>query len=171
VNKKGLIYDFGGLVIVVLILVILGAFLLLIISANANNKKQQFEQKVSMLDSSYQTRIILQQEIAPGYKVFEFIIDKVNQKDYDAIDDKMPDIINAHMLDSDIGEWFYVVNDHIGKYNAFALPYGAMKILPKTIIPNPEGEDIEVIIKQISPADFKIEEKYPIMYHTKQYIG
>jgi len=81
----------------------------------------------------------------------------VNEDDYDAIKKRMPSIIESYAGTEDPGPWAWSINKRIGSYNTGLAPKDALIVLDKLSIPNPDGEDIEILIKRIDTKDFEID--------------
>jgi len=157
-SKKGQIADFGSVLIAAGILALLILVMLLIIRTNTLDKKAEYERNKALIDASYDTRMILNTEIAPNYKLYQAITDDFNAADSVKIDDDVQKAIELH-YGKNLGPWVLILNNgYHHHYNAKPLSYQeVLSHFPLTQIPNPRGRKIGVVIKRINPEDYDLE--------------
>ena len=108
----------------------------------------------SKIDASRNTRILLDYELSPGYKLYQAIIDGVNNNDDDLIDSAVINSINGFYGEQSTEGWLYIINGKISSYKLGKIPDDIINYAPRTNIPNPDGVEIKVLIKRIVPEDY-----------------
>lgn len=166
-NKKGLVVDAMEFIVVLITIVILLLIVSIIVSINEKSKEDKFNLEKSKIDASFNTRILLDYELVQGYKLYQAIIDGVNNNDPLIIESSVASAINGFYGDTSTDGWIFIVNDEIKSYrlsraDLTRLKEGEGKVLnfiPRTNIPNPEGKKITIVIKRIVPEDYNEVEK------------
>ena len=158
-SKKGQLADTSEVLVAAGILVALILVMLAIIWTIAAGKKGEYERNKALIDASYDTRMILNTELAPNYKLYQAITDDINANNYDKMSDDVKKAIELH-YGKNFGPWFFIFDSFNLKfnlhYNAKSLSYGILSHFPLTQIPNGGGEEIGVVIKRINPEDYDL---------------
>jgi hypothetical protein len=156
-NKRASFDDLAELFMAALAIIVLGTIIVIIVSQSSIKKNQEVQKDLSYLDAGYQTRVLLNHEIRPGYKMYDLIIDSVNSDDFTLFEKEL-DKMMKQTYDPDLREsWFFAVNSRLYKHNVKEMPIAAMTAIDGVIIPNPNGANIRVLFKKITPSDFLFE--------------
>lgn len=147
----------GGIIIFVLALI-----LLLIIQSRDQQLEFIANQDLNNLEASYTTRMMLTQEISPGYKVYDLVVDTVNNKLYSAFDSSFSVMVDR-TYGAGRGSWIIRIRSSGQDYVSFLgiednrRPEAAALNLPMIAIPNQDGGIIYVLFKQIKNIDYELE--------------
>ena len=158
IGRKAQIEDFGEFLLAGIVIAVLVFIAFFFISQDVRIQMEDFEKELAMIEASYTTRMILQHEIEPGYKVYNLVIDSVNNGSTTDINNalyKIKDVVEENYDSSVSSQWFFRINNQVIFANVAQRPYGAVQALTPIIIPNPEGENINVTFRRISDADSK----------------
>lgn len=153
-NKKGLVVDAIEFIIVSATIIFLILIVFIIISLNISSKINKFNLEQSKIDASRNTRILLEYELQPEYKLYQAIIDGVNSGDENFVNNAIIESINKAYGDSSTEAWIFIINGRIASYKLNKIPNDVINYLPRTNIPNPEGTQINVLIKRVVPEDY-----------------
>lgn len=161
ISKKGdVASDFGEVVVAGLVLFLLGMILFYVIDGNTEEKLQRAKIDVNRLEAVYTTRMLLDQKISNDYKMYEFVIDTVNQEKYSDFKPVFKDFVE-NIYGGKTGSWMIRIKTKKYDYGEFILKGNAKRtedallVLPGVIIPNPKGGIIRVLFKQIKFEDYK----------------
>lgn len=155
-NRKGtdmseIVTFIGALVLTIII----GGFLVFIIGVIVDAKTDVFYKDMSVSESSYTTRILLETRLDDDYKFYEYLIDVVNSDNFDGFKETSEKVLKEYYGDEITDPWVISLNNK--KWALGPAPNGEVYIqdIPPTIIPNPSGDNIELLIKPVRPIDFK----------------
>ncbi len=154
IGRKAQIEDFGELLLTSAIIIILAVALVFFINQEAERKQEGFDRELAILEASQTTRMMLQHEVEPGRKLYEEIIELVNsdalyRTEYDGLFAEMETLFYEYHASSGDSEYFFRVGRHERWKEARRAPTDATRIIPNLIIPNPEGDNIPVLIFEV----------------------
>jgi len=163
-SKKGIIDDFGGLLIGGLIIALLVVLFLVFLNAQKKSNQYVMEVYANELEALQTTRTILEWKINQEEYLYERIIELY--KDY-----KKQEIINLIIetieeINPEPGKWLIAIDEYspeqiVGginlKNSELIRLREANKFLPKTSIPNPYGDSaIKILIKKVTNTDYAL---------------
>ncbi|MFA6073063.1 MAG: D-alanyl-D-alanine carboxypeptidase family protein [Candidatus Woesearchaeota archaeon] len=181
-GKKGLLEDFMTFFFVAIIVIVILGIILFIIYGNMEKKQKQAVMDLNVIEGFYNTRIILNSEVRPNYKVYDLSIYAVNTGDYETFKKEIVSVIQKFYPNGKLYEkWRILINDkcyiidnsgvtsstgtvaapgNSGVAGVRVQPYtfddcdtDIIDLLPKVTIPNPEGGNILVLFKPYSKLD------------------
>jgi len=180
-NKRGIVDKFLTLLFVGLYIGAVFFILFLILNATMSEKKAQYAQDVNVLEGMYSSRIILNYQIEPNYKLYDAAIDAVNTGNSDKFHTQISDAIRAYYPDKIITEkWLIMLNDEcfmminsgdtsssltiqtqnvggagvsVRGLEMDSCSDNVIDSLPKITIPNPDGKNIMFLAKPYSLLD------------------
>ncbi len=161
IGKKAQIEDFGELLLTSAIIILLAVVLVFLINNQAQAKQNAFDEEMARLDASHTTRMMLQHEIEPGKKLYEEIIEVVNSNprraDYDELFEKIEVLFNEHYASSQGSDWFFKIDDNRASSipSARAMLIQMVRTYPHVVVPNPEGQNINVLLFELKPIHHK----------------
>jgi len=155
-GKKGLLEDIGTFIIVVILLVIIGFIIAWIVTSIADDKEKESKVYQMLLESSYTTRVLLDYEIEPGYKVYDLVLDTTESGKYDEFEQQMGKIVDGIYGNQE--KWIFRIGTKEMLHNTNSQPFAVRAYWPGVFIPNPSGGSIEVLFKKIEPSDELFEE-------------
>lgn len=136
--------------------------LLLVIQGNKDQKEFLADKNTNKLEASYTTRMLLNQEISPGYKFYEEVIDTVNNRKYSNFNSEFTRMVDR-TYGPVSGSWIIRIKSDSEDYVSFLMqgderkPQAAAISLPMVSLPNPQGGIIYVLFKQVKKLDYDIE--------------
>ncbi len=162
IGRKAQIEDFGEMLLASVIIILLAVMMVFFINNQAQAKQNAFDEEIARIDASYTTRMMLQHEIEPGKKLYEEIIELVNsnprRRDYDALFEKIEVLFNDHYASSQSSDCFFKIGDD-NRYSsvpgATAMLSQRVKTYPHVVVPNPEGQNINVLLFELKPIHYK----------------
>jgi hypothetical protein len=182
-RKGGLVDKFITLVIVLVGLFLIFGGLFLLMNAKMKENKQVFNYDVNSKDGLYTTRMLLNEEIRDGYKVYDAVIAKANGGDTEQFQKDISSAIVKFYPDGKVYEtWRIIVNNECFFFSegttqqvsgkdvvitpsptpTTPLPMltvvkycdsNEINLMPKVTVPNPDGKNILVMFKPSKPAD------------------
>ncbi|MCF7865820.1 hypothetical protein K9L67_03705 [Candidatus Woesearchaeota archaeon] len=167
-RKKGQLADFGEMMLASIVIIVLAIIVLVLITAYKDDKENEYKKSELFQETAYTTRILLQTEIEPGKKLYEEIINLVNQNNYEDSFTSVKKAIDKHFTDPN-EKWIIIINDKSTRINTDLYPVTVQRGLPKLEIPNPNGNNIKITIRNIQKTDFDVEKLLEIDYQEKKY--
>lgn len=153
-NKKADLMSYGSIIVAVLIIAVVFALLFIISKIIFDETEDKFEKDISIKDGSYTTRLLLDTEIQPGYKLYEYIIEATNKQELTQLRQIIQTTLEKYYGGPLTEPWIAKVGDQ-QTYIGPNTKYISLQDVPTTTIPNPYGQNIEVIIKPITKIDTK----------------
>lgn len=162
INKKAQFDDMADFIVSIIVIVLIGILIGFIVKNKVANQNNVFQSDINVADASFMTRTILDSDVKPGYKVYQLVLDSVNNKDLTSINKDFTEIISKFYPNEKITEqWIVRINfDTTKSFITFVNPgskklSNTLKNMPGVIIPNPQGKNVEVLLKPIRPIDYK----------------
>lgn len=161
IGRKAQIEDFGEFLLAGVVIAILVFVAFFFISQDMRIQRDDFEKEKVILESSYLTRIMLQHEIEPGYKVYQKILDISNSgsrrmEDYSPLYEELDKIFQKYYASADGVHWVLMI-DGFHVITSREDPMYARDAMPSLEIPNPEGENVEVLIFEVKDIHHKFD--------------
>ncbi|MGV8168669.1 MAG: hypothetical protein ACP5N3_01285 [Candidatus Nanoarchaeia archaeon] len=178
INKKGTIDEFLSFFIVGIAALAIMAVIFIVVQNNVKEKSDIVKTDMNIHKGLYTTRTILSQEISPGYKVYDLVIETTATGDYEKFTAEMTKAIyNFYPEGKTSEEWLLIINDECflvsqaGQKDSATTSYAPGGIapaqlivtdqcdedeyaqLPKVTVPNPYGDNIIVLFKIANNVD------------------
>lgn len=156
-NKKGIL-GFAILPILIIFTLIFGIIAIIALTATGHAELEERETNKLILDSTLTTRVVVNYEVRPGYKVYDLIVDKIGEDDIDGLMPELAVVLEKFNINND-RDWYVVINDNEyavrftvrGQDKAVVEKGGFSRfhtIPPGVTLPNPDGDAITVLIER-----------------------
>jgi hypothetical protein len=181
IGKKGIVDNFLALLITFFVLVAIFGILYIILYSKMKTNETIAASDANIKEGLYTTRILLNEEVRSGYKVYDLVIDTVNNKDYETFEKDLSGVIHRFYPAGNMNEeWKIIINDECFLFNnegakrtgkVVTTGTGGMgssysivvdtcnknqiNLMPRVTVPNPNGKNILVLFKPSSPMDTK----------------